>query len=167
MTTTRDQTTHLALVHRPIPQIIDLSHAIADNQPFDCTTLVRKSSMCMVLCCACFGTKAFLPSRTIYVVHLTQQQQIQFLTSRVRNLLRHRRGFILSVTNIRNVTSTIKKLYINHLMIFFFLCILIFLESTINLLSSVAPLLHNKVPNYWRKVIQPQRINFRFTCTFF
>ncbi len=31
MTTTRDRTTHLALVHRPIPYIIDLSHTTSYN----------------------------------------------------------------------------------------------------------------------------------------
>ncbi len=43
---------------------------ITDNQPFEC----------MVLSCACFGPR-HSPTHTINSAHLTQQKQVQLLTS--------------------------------------------------------------------------------------
>ncbi len=74
LTTTRDQSTHLALVQRPIIDPSLTSNCIADIQPLQ--------ELCLeVLTVNGYELRLFISTRTINVAHMTQKQQAQFLTS--------------------------------------------------------------------------------------
>ena len=70
---------------------------ISDNQFFDCTNFMWKSKLCMVLIAPVMG-QCIPPTNTVNVVHLTQQQQVQFSPSQrladVSHVMDADQGFI-------------------------------------------------------------------------